>query len=172
MGTELDIPQIIDYYERNREHLAPGPQRPPDFRTAAYWRERLHQSAEAFEQDRALQLFLFHPPDEAAVGGTVALTEICRGALQACNLGYGLDAHLQGRGLMTEALGLVIAYAFGELHLHRLTAGYRPTNERSGRVLRRLGFDVYGYARDYLLLGGEWHDHVLVSLTNPRWREL
>lgn len=46
-------------------------------------------------------------------------------------------------------------------------ANYVPTNERSGRLLRRLGFTVEGYARDYLFIDGAWRDHVLTSLTNP-----
>ena len=35
------------------------------------------------------------------------------------------------------------------------------------RHLRRLGFVVQGYARDYLHIDGEWRDHILTALTNP-----
>jgi ribosomal-protein-alanine N-acetyltransferase len=49
-------------------------------------------------------------------------------------------------------------------------ANYIPCNERSARVLKRLGFEVEGYARDYLFLAGNWQDHVLTSLINPSWR--
>jgi ribosomal-protein-alanine N-acetyltransferase len=42
-----------------------------------------------------------------------------------------------------------------------------PTNERSAALLRRLGFVVEGYARDYLFIGGKFRDHILTSLTNP-----
>jgi ribosomal-protein-alanine N-acetyltransferase len=45
-------------------------------------------------------------------------------------------------------------------------ANYIPTNERSGLLLKRLGFAVEGYARDYLLINGQWRDHVLTALTN------
>jgi ribosomal-protein-alanine N-acetyltransferase len=47
-------------------------------------------------------------------------------------------------------------------------ANYRPENERSGRLLQRLGFAREGYARDYLFIDGAWRDHVLTSLTTPR----
>jgi ribosomal-protein-alanine N-acetyltransferase len=70
---------------------------------------------------------------------------------------------------MTEALGAVILYAFSDLRLHRLQANYLPRNERSARVLRRLGFVVEGVARDYLRIDGRWEDHVLTGLTNPDW---
>ena len=71
---------------------------------------------------------------------------------------------------MTEALSLAIHYAFTELNLHRIMANYSPTNERSGRLLRRLGFVVEGYAQNYLLVHGTWQDHVLTSLTNEQWQ--
>jgi ribosomal-protein-alanine N-acetyltransferase len=49
-------------------------------------------------------------------------------------------------------------------------ANYIPVNERSGRLLRRLGFTVEGYARDYLLIAGKWEDHVLTALANADWK--
>jgi ribosomal-protein-alanine N-acetyltransferase len=70
---------------------------------------------------------------------------------------------------MSEALTALIAYAFNDLRLHRIMANYMPSNERSARVLQRLGFQVEGYARDYLFLAGRWQDHIMTSLTNPSW---
>ena len=77
------------------------------------------------------------------------------------------------RGLVGErvrALAAAIAYCFEEMKLHRIMANYMPTNERSARLLRKLGFVPEGFARDYLFLGGTWRDHVLTSLTNPNWK--
>ena len=101
--------------------------------------------------------------------GHVNFSTIVRGAWHCCNLGYDLDAARQGQGLMTEALEAAIAFVFESWNLHRIQANYVPTNERSGKVLRRLGFTVEGYARDYLLIGGAWRDHVLTARTNPTW---
>jgi ribosomal-protein-alanine N-acetyltransferase len=72
---------------------------------------------------------------------------------------------------MFEALQAGIAYAFDELGFHRVMANYMPVNERSGRLLRRLGFVVEGYARDFLLIDGQWRDHVLTALTAPAKRD-
>lgn len=90
-----------------------------------------------------------------------------RGVFQATYLGYQLDRAHVGNGLMQEALVAMIQYVFQELQLHRIMANYVPTNERSARLLRRLGFSVEGYARDYLFLDGVWKDHVLTSLPHP-----
>jgi len=43
-------------------------------------------------------------------------------------------------------------------------ANYQPSNERSAEVLRKLGFSIEGFARDYLFLAGQWRDHVLTAL--------
>lgn len=48
-------------------------------------------------------------------------------------------------------------------------ANYMPHNRRSGNVLKSLGFNIEGYARDYLYINGYWEDHILTSLTNKNW---
>lgn len=54
--------------------------------------------------------------------------------------------------------------------MHRIMAAYLPYNQRSGKLLKRLGFIVEGYARDYLTIDGQWQDHILTSLTNRNWK--
>jgi ribosomal-protein-alanine N-acetyltransferase len=71
---------------------------------------------------------------------------------------------------MSEAVSAAIAHVFGDLGLHRVRAAYHPHNERSGRLLCRLGFVVEGYARDYLDLHGAWRDQILTGLINPDWQ--
>jgi len=70
------------------------------------------------------------------------------------------EAH-NGRGLCTRAVAEVVAYAFGDLGLHRLEAGTLPDNRASQRVLEKNRFERFGLARRYLLICGEWRDHVL-----------
>src|SRR5690349_9012683 len=137
--------------------------------TPAFWEAATDAALADFHADRGARFFLFHG-DPTEVVGSVGLSQIHRGPAQYCMMGYGLAERFQGQGLMSEAVGAVIAYAFGELDLHRIQANYVPHNVRSGKLLRRLGFTVEGFARDYLLLDGVWQDHILTSLTNPRWR--
>ncbi len=65
--------------------------------------------------------------------GLCNLTQIFYGSFQACYLGYKIDIEHEGKGIMSEALQAVIAYAFEELALHRIMANYMPSNARSGR---------------------------------------
>ncbi|HKS29010.1 MAG TPA: GNAT family N-acetyltransferase [Pyrinomonadaceae bacterium] len=161
-------PRMLSYVAENREHFTPwAPPEPVGYYTEKFWRDYLQASRRQFEQDLSMRLVFFLRDDEGrAVVGDCNFTNFVRGPFQACYLGYKIAKRAEGQGLMREALEAAIDYAFGTLRLHRIMANYVPTNERSGRLLRRLGFVVEGYARDYLLVGGAWRDHVLTSLTN------
>ena len=166
-----DVPALCRYYHENVNHLAPtSPLMPPDFLTDAFWHRQLARNDDDFAHGRAVKLFLFDKSEESVVVRQISLNNIVRGAAYYCDMGYSLAEDRQGHGLMSEALVSTIRYAFDELGLHRIKAAYLPSNERSGRVLRRLGFVVEGHARDYLLIQGRWQDQILVGLTNPDWR--
>jgi [ribosomal protein S5]-alanine N-acetyltransferase len=170
-ATRADVPAILHYFHENEAHLAGSRPLPPaDFYTEAFWERFVDLALAELRQDRAARFFAFAAGDAGVVVGSATLTQIFRGPAQYCVLGYGLGKAFEGRGLMRETLEAVIGYGFGELNLHRIMANHVPRNERSGGLLRRLGFVVEGYARDYLLLDGRWEDHVLTSLTNPDWR--
>jgi ribosomal-protein-alanine N-acetyltransferase len=166
-----DVAELVRFHTRNLAHLAPNsPRRPEGFLTEAYWQQEIPRSREDFAAGRSARLQLCLAEDPRRIIGAVNLNNITRGAAQYADLGYALDAGMQGKGLMPEAVRAMIAFAFGPLNLHRVRACYLPTNGRSGAVLRRLGFVVEGYARDYLLIDGRWQDQILTSLINPDWQ--
>lgn len=160
--------RMLAFAEENRTHLARwSPPEPRDYYTQESWRNYLSGANQEFRLGRSLKLVLFDINEpNGRVLGECNFSNFMRGPFHACFLGYKLDHREEGRGLMFEALTAAIAYAFDVLRLHRIMANYLPINERSGRLLRRLGFTVEGYARDYLLIDGEWRDHILTALTN------
>lgn len=171
MAAPDDAAAIAAYFRENREHLAASrPPMAPEFFTEAFWRAQAHASLAEFRADRSLRLVLLEHDRPGRVIGNANFSQFVRGAAQYCVLGYGLAADREGRGLMREALEAAIAYVFGELNLHRIMANHVPGNLRSGALLRRLGFQVEGYARDFLFLDGRWQDHVLTARVNPDWR--
>lgn len=161
-------PLLASYLEFNRSHFAVSSAYLPEPVTVEWCREALSADARAFEARSALRLYFFEKgSSEGPIVGNLSFTNVVRGVFQACYLGYRIDQRYQGKGLMHEALVEALRYAFESLGLHRVMANYRPTNERSGRLLQRLGFVVEGYARDYLFLDGAWRDHILTSLVAP-----
>lgn len=168
-ATDIDdAERICAYYERNREHLAPWePPSPAGFYHPDKWRERLAM----YDRERiagiSLRTILLRADDPGGqVLGIANLNQIVRGPFMCATLGYSVDELHEGQGYMREALSALIVYAFGPLGLHRIQANYLPVNERSGMLLRQLGFVVEGYARDYLFIAGAFRDHILTSLTN------
>jgi [ribosomal protein S5]-alanine N-acetyltransferase len=168
-GVEA-APRVLAYVKENEEHFAPWtPPVPSSYYTESYWRERLASARSEFKRGQSLRLIFFERQHtNERVIGDCSFTEIIRGPFQACFLGYKLDVRAVGQGLMYEALEAAIAYVFDDLKLHRIMANYMPANERSGRLLRRLGFNVEGYARDYLFIAGGWRDHILTALHHPK----
>ncbi len=158
-----DAPKLLHYRRENREHLAPWePRRQAGYYTLEECRRAAVDAREVAELDRGYPLLLLDP-DEQEILGSMTLSNVVRGPFQACLLGYGIGVRWQGRGLMHEALEATLAWAFDELELHRVMANYLPRNERSARLLARLGFEREGYARAYLKIAGQWEDHVLTA---------
>jgi len=167
LGRVDDARAAVDFYAKNRAHLAStSPLRAEVFYTEEYWRAALASARAGFDADRQMHCFVL---DEARVVGVVNLSNFVRGAFHACYLGYSVDAELEGRGLMTQAVGSVVDFAFASLGMHRVMANYLPDNTRSARLLERLGFEREGVAKKYLLINGEWRDHVLTARTNDAW---
>ncbi|MEE1753919.1 GNAT family N-acetyltransferase [Streptomyces sp. SP18CS02] len=122
--------------------------------------------ARALMEDPARASFLVCEKDEGGgIAGFININNIVRGSFLCGALGYGAFAHAAGRGLMSEALGLVVRYAFGPLGLHRLEANIQPGNESSRTLVRRAGFRLEGFSPAMLHIDGAWRDHERWAIT-------
>jgi len=72
-----------------------------------------------------------------------------------------------GRGYAKEAIKLISEYAFDELNLHKLTAGYYSPNHGSGKSFEAVGFKEIGRRHDHFNLDGQFVDDVLLELIHP-----
>ena len=171
-GMHLAVARFLsDNFAGHLDRWSPPPAQ--GYFNESFWGERLAIAVEEYRADRAARFVLQArgAPVGGEVLGTCNYTNIVRGAFQACHLGYQIARAHEGQGLMAEALRAANAFVFESLKLHRIMANFRPENERSRRLLERLGFAEEGLARDYLFIDGAWRDHVLTSLRNPAYRD-
>jgi ribosomal-protein-serine acetyltransferase len=68
--------------------------------------------------------------------------------LRRFEIGYWTRTGAEGRGYVTEAVRLLSAVAFRELHAQRLEIRCDPANERSWHVAERCGFTLEGTLRN------------------------
>ncbi|WP_114239184.1 GNAT family N-acetyltransferase [Dyella sp. C9] len=163
LAEPSDAGRLRRYRVQNREHLVPWePWREEAYYELEHCAQTLADARDVVRQDRSYPMFALDLAGEEILA-SFTFANVVRGAFQACHLGYSVAARRQGQGLMQEVLEAALPWAFQRLDLHRVMANYMPRNERSGRLLARLGFEREGYARRYLQIGGVWEDHVLTS---------
>jgi ribosomal-protein-alanine N-acetyltransferase len=166
----LRLPQASDYREwaalraASRAFLEPWePRWASDELERAAWRQRLSRYMEDHAGGMALPFFIFESASGALIGG-ITLGNIRYGVAQTGQIGYWIGERYAGKGLMLEAVNLLVHHAFAELRLHRIEAACIPDNLRSLRLLEKAGFQREGLLRSYLRINGMWQDHYLYAL--------
>jgi ribosomal-protein-alanine N-acetyltransferase len=151
-----DSDELAHLLRENRAFMAPfEPLRDDQFFMCQGQRERIEESSSA---SFAISV------DDAIVGG-VTISDLIYGHFRSAHLGYWVAQHVNGHGFATRAVGEAVEIAFGELDLHRLEAVTLVHNVGSQRVLDKNRFERIGLARRYLLIAGEWQDHLLYQRT-------
>lgn len=84
--------------------------------------------------------------------------------------GYELGQAYWRQGIMSEALGAIITFAFAEMGLHRIEAVVDDSNERSKGVLRKLGFTQEGTLRQRFYFRDRYWDEHYFGLLRDEWK--
>ncbi len=164
--NESHTQKLLKFYTDNRVHLTPWePERNDRFYTLDYWQEQMQNREVEMQDGRAA--FFVAMDDAENVIAVCNLTNIVRGVFQAGYMGYAVAEAYQGKGVMKALCEHVVKYAFEELKLNRVMSNYLLHNERSGNLLKALGFEQEGYAKRYLKIHGQWQDHILTARINP-----
>ena len=106
---------------------------------------------------------------EDKVVGTCTLWQI-DAENQRAEIGFALSRAVWGRGLMIDALTLLLDFSFSDLGLRRMEADVDPENVASIGLLERLGFQREGYLRERWCVGGKVTDSVILGLLGREWQ--
>ena len=89
----------------------------------------------------------------------------------AVEIGWRLPRAAWGQGLASEALRAVVDFGFERMRLHSIEAQLDPANQRSARVLERVGFVKEGLLRENYVVAGRFYDTAIYSLLRAPERE-
>jgi RimJ/RimL family protein N-acetyltransferase len=135
---------------RNMRDTFPHPYRPAD---AEEWLQRGHTNGVHLAVEVAGK----------AVGG-IGLMPKSDVVRRSAEIGYWLGEAYWGRGIATDAVRAVTAYAFDGLDLIRLYARVFAWNPASARVLEKAGYQLEGRLRNAVTKAGETTDALLYAI--------
>lgn len=76
------------------------------------------------------------------------------------------------KGYAAEAIRLVANYAFGQLNLHKLTAGCYDANIGSEKCFQKAGFSIEGRRKSHYFSGCTYVDAILLGRINTTEAEM
>lgn len=171
--TPADFPQWQEVRRRNDGWLTPWePARTPGMPDVIESADAFAMRCSARERERQLGTgYGFGVFVGGYLAGEINLSSVQRGPFQSAYVGYWIDQARAGNSYTSEALVLVVRYAFEQLHLHRVQVSIIPRNHRSRRVVEKLKLRDEGIALRYLEINGVWEDHVRYAVTYEEWME-
>jgi ribosomal-protein-alanine N-acetyltransferase len=108
-----------------------------------------------------------HPsprPERLPLIGQLTVSCITFGSAMSCSMGYWVGSRYAGRGVTPTAVAIAADYCFQVLRLHRIEICIRPENEKSLRVVSKLGLIEEGLRPRFLHIDGQWRDHRVFRL--------
>lgn len=107
--------------------------------------------------------FMIHHREEARLIGALSLNNVRFGPAKTGTVGYWIGPDFARKGYMSEALEMVVDFAFQQIDISRIEAACLPENIASRGVLEKVGFKYEGVAQSYLQIAGRWRTHVLYA---------
>jgi len=125
--------------------------------------EKLIETAEeSYKNETGMNWAIIEKHSQSFIGyiGFIRIfSEHCR-----AEIGYVLKPEYWGKGYMFETINRLVRFGFEEMKLHSIEANVNPLNERSKKVLERVGFKKEAHFRENYLFNGEFLDSIIYSL--------
>ncbi len=124
---------------------------------------------EHMRKDKARYVFAVRLRTDGAAIGTCSLFDI-NWRIRKCVFGIaiGYPKH-HGKGYGTEALRLILRYAFLELGLNRVQLHVYEFNTRAIRSYEKAGFRQEGVLRQAVYREGRYWDEIVMAILRTEW---
>lgn len=104
------------------------------------------------------------------IGNISLYHDTLRKKIKAADIGFVLNEEYWGNGYMTEAVKLMLDYAFGQEKLEIVGVGHHYHNKRSRQTILNCGFTFEGLFRKYRkLYDNKEIDAVMYSMTKEEY---
>lgn len=128
-------------------------------------RQYLENAHQDIYEAKQLRLAICNNDDFTAVG----LIDLFEYDPRNNRAGIGIlvqNSSFRNQGIGTEALGLMIQFAFRHLNLNQLYANIDAENEASLKLFANFGFQKIGIKKQWNLINGQYRDEALFQLFN------
>lgn len=85
-------------------------------------------------------------------------------------IGYDLNPNYWGKGVMKEALGCIMHFAFITMNINKIEAKFEPENNSSIRLLEKLNFYKEGVLRQHEFEHGKYVDLAIFSKLKSEYK--
>jgi RimJ/RimL family protein N-acetyltransferase len=124
------------------------------------------------ELDDGLSEFAIQAIQEDKVIGDIGLGDFDHLAGTAwVGIGVG-DPDFRGKGYGTDAMKIILRYAFEELNLHRVNLSVFEFNKRAIRSYEKCGFKYEGLMREFIYKEDKRWDIWNMGILRSEWQEM
>jgi len=88
-----------------------------------------------------------------------------------CEIEYCIGSLFQKRGYCSEAVRVVIDYAFKKINIHKMQVCHKENNMASKGVIEKCGFTYEGMMRDYFFIDGGYVSRLSYSMLRSEWEK-
>jgi [ribosomal protein S5]-alanine N-acetyltransferase len=132
---------------------------------------RIRSFYEESVQNKSLVLLGIYDNETDKHIGNITFSEISwiqRRAFIAYLLG---DKTFAGKGIITDAVLMMMYYGFNKLNLERIWGGVSVLHAASSKICEKTGLKVEGKMRNHLFRNGEFSDALVVGAIRSEWME-
>lgn len=152
-----DLPVMLDWINDREQVLLNGPYRPVGESQHRQWFESIQSRGD-------VAIFAIRLLDTGELIGTCrlhAISPVHRSAELQIRLG---DVSRRGKGYGTEAVSLLVGFAFKDLNLHRVYLHVFSSNAAAIRVYEKARFVREGVLRRAAYIDGEYVDVLVMGI--------
>jgi len=155
--SSQDYEPLFQWVNDRNTRIQSGPFKPVSWVEHMEWIERVTHAKDC-------ELLIIANRDDGFAIGHILLTELSR-VHRSCSLSIriGSEDH-RNKGIGTEAMALLLNYAWRDLGLNRLQLTVRSDNERARRSYLKSGFRTEGKMREAVFIDGDFRTLELMAI--------